>query len=325
MPSDRAARLQSGVRAGAAGARAGDVLAPEQAARRCRRGWPPTCSSTAARRPQLAARIADASSPTAAPAGRGDRRTAALVARELRGAAASGRRRAPALQARRASARERDRPARRALAAPDRDRRRARRRGRARRARQRRRHRGAARAGARLRRAGRRARRSCSPRWTARRSARWAPAADRRARRPPSFVDAVLVISDLGSRTPSGPLGAGLVERLAPRGHRPAAHGRGVDPPGARRARGGGAGVARPARAAVVPDRHRAAGPAARRTATTPCASRAAASCPRRATARSRRSTRTGWARSAAPRCARSPRSTRAGGPSTGPELRDSP
>ena len=70
---------------------------------------------------------------------------------------------------------------------------------------------------------------------------------------------------DLGPRRARGQRAvvAGVVERLAASGHRAAADGRGVDPPGA----GSGGrrhGHARPARAAVVPDRDRRAGRAAR-------------------------------------------------------------
>ncbi len=80
----------------------------------------------------------------------------------------------------------------------------------------------------------------------------------------PELVDGVLVMSNLGSPTRRGPFVQAWSNDASRTGHRAAAHGLGVDPPGAR-LRPGLAGHARAARAALVPDRHRAAGGADRR------------------------------------------------------------
>ena len=191
--------------------------------------------------------------------------------------------RAPALHARGRAARERDRPAGGRLATPDRDRRRARRRAPCRTA-------PAApptpprcsssRASSR---AGRRARRSCSPRSTARRSARSAPSGSSPSSARPDFVDAVLVMSSLGSDAEE-PSVAGLVERRPARRHRPAADAwrsrsaRSSTARGRRRRRLSASSRGSPSRSAS--GRRARCSPRATRR----CGSRAAASCRRRAT-----------------------------------------
>ena len=76
---DRAADLPRGVRAGPSGGRPDDVLVREPAGRRCGRDCPPTCSSTATRRPSWPPGSRRRSR-TGAPARAGDRATAQLVA-----------------------------------------------------------------------------------------------------------------------------------------------------------------------------------------------------------------------------------------------------
>ena len=316
---DRAARLQGGVHPGAAGAWcwrcSPSSAAPAAAAAGTGRRRP---LRRPRRRPSSSPRIADRASPTAARAQPRRRRDggsawrASLVGSRLPG-------RAPALHPRGPRARERDRPPRRRLAAPDRGRGRARRGGRPGRARQRLGHRRAARAGAGLRgpAVAEDARAGLGGRLDARRGRHRAARRRARPRRPSSTPCSWCRASARGARR--GPLvqawsndarraGIGLQRTVAEsiragaRASRPAATGAlgqlarlafplGIGPQGVLLAE-------RLRRGADLGQRRAAAG---------------------RATARWRRSTRTRSARSAAPRCAPSRRSTRAAGRRTGP------
>ena len=254
----RAARVQSGVRAGAAGAGVDDVLVAE----------PPAPAAAGARRGR-AVRRARRRGRNRPDRGRGARPARGLprgrAHRGSGGARVDGQRlsrRASALQPRRRESRERDRPAGRPLAPADRDRREPRRRRGARRHRQRGRHRRPDRAGASARgaRHDQDARAGLARRLGARRGGR-----QRASERAPRTGPGVRGARDLGPglADPARLVPPGLVHRRPARGDRPRADRGRVDQPGARlHARVHG--HARPGGAPLVSDRDRAAGRADR-------------------------------------------------------------
>ena len=182
-----------------------------------------------------------------------------------------------------------------------------------RRARQRRRHRRAHADRPRLPGPRRPRRRSCSPRWTGRTSGEVGARQLVEALPTPDFVDAVLVISDLGAPARGRPGARRRGRTTTPRaGDRASAHAGGVACARSWAAHAGGSGTLGQLARLVVPARRSARRACSWRRATTRSGSPGAASC--RPRGRPAGGARPGPPRRARPRArsARCPRSTRA-------------